>query len=417
MNANVWSPSRGPMPPPKPWPCVVDSSYVPPLQTPRRISGWRLTCTVTARRSASGAPGIWRTGWPVCRMRCAPVGRGAFPPSERLDVLSLATSTPADYHGPATRWRLDDLTAALRAHARARAMSRSTLWRMLDEADLKPPRSVYWLQSHAPAFEAKARDICHLDVHALRFSQHGRLGIGVDAKTGMQMLQRKHPTPWAQPGKPEKRAHAYLRHGVRVLSASFVVPTGPVRWPLGPTRTSEDCAAHLAHVLRPLPAMQHYDWVVDNRHTHWSLEVCRRVAAWCDLPFVPKALQRGVQRRAVLSDPTHKHVLHCTPKHGSWLTQVVWWGGGWLAVFSSAGIFVRSTTLRLSCLMTLRCTTPIMRIRIGGPLPGNRWSGPRPSVKPGGNSGRDGHGLALAPTVLHVLCTPLGRINGLRLNW
>jgi hypothetical protein len=260
-------------------------------------------------------------------MRCAPVGRGAFPPSERLDVLSLATSTPADYHGPATRWRLDDLTAALRAHARARAMSRSTLWRMLDEADLKPPRSVYWLQSHAPAFEAKARDICHLDVHALRFSQHGRLGIGVDAKTGMQMLQRKHPTPWAQPGKPEKRAHAYLRHGVRVLSASFVVPTGPVRWPLGPTRTSEDCAAHLAHVLRPLPAMQHYDWVVDNRHTHWSLEVCRRVAAWCDLPFVPKALQRGVQRRAVLSDPTHKHVLHCTPKHGSWLTQVAWWGG------------------------------------------------------------------------------------------
>ncbi len=33
---------------------------------------------------------------------------------------------------------------------------------MLEDADLKPPRSVYGLKSHAPAFEAKARDICQL---------------------------------------------------------------------------------------------------------------------------------------------------------------------------------------------------------------------------------------------------------------
>ena len=44
-----------------------------------------------------------------------------------------------------------------------------------------------------------------------------------------------------------------------------------------------------------------------------------------DLPFVPKALQRGEQRRAFLSDPTHKHVFHFTPKHGSWLNQVELW--------------------------------------------------------------------------------------------
>jgi putative transposase len=128
-----------------------------------------------------------------------------------------------------------------------------------------------------------------------------------------------------QPGKPEKREHEYIRHGVRALLASFVVPTGQLVWNLGQTRTSADWAAHLANVVQQLPAMQRYDWVVDNLNTHWSLDVCRLVAQWCHVPYLPKAWHRGVQRRAFLSDPTHQHVFHFTPKHGSWLNQVELW--------------------------------------------------------------------------------------------
>ena len=120
------------------------------------------------------------------------------------------------------------MTAVLRDYARAQAMSRSTIWRVLDEADLKPHRCVYWLKSHDPAFDAKARDICALYEHALRFYQQGRLVICVDEKTGMQILQRKYPTQVAQPGQPAKREQEYIRHGVRVLIASCVVPTGQV---------------------------------------------------------------------------------------------------------------------------------------------------------------------------------------------
>ena len=59
--------------------------------------------------------------WPVFKMRRGPVDRETFPPSERLDVISLASSTTEQHDCPATRWALDDLAATLinqAAHAR-----------------------------------------------------------------------------------------------------------------------------------------------------------------------------------------------------------------------------------------------------------------------------------------------------------
>ncbi len=240
-------------------------------------------------------------------------------------MVTIATSKPSDYGVTATRWSIDDIAATILNRAYREAMSRSTIWRILEDADLKPHKSVYWLNSHDPEFEPKAREICRLYVNAPEFYEHGRLVICCDEKTGMQMLQRKYPTQLAEPGKPEKREHEYIRHGTRVLITSFAVPTGEVVWDLGSTRTSEDFAAHLSHAATHFSAMEHVDWVLDNLNTHWSLDVCRVVAELCEVPFVPKELRRGVERRAFLSDPSHKHVLHFTPKHGSWLNQAELW--------------------------------------------------------------------------------------------
>lgn len=200
-----------------------------------------------------------------------------FSPAQRLDVVSIATRKPTTYHCPATRWSFDDLVAALQ-QGRRWTMSRASIWRLLDEADLKPHRSVYWLNSHDPDFETKAQAICTLYLNAQRAFAEGRMLICTDEKTGMQILQRKYPTQPMEPGKPEKREHEYIRHGVRALIASFVVATGQVAWNLGQTRTSTDFAAHLANVVQQLPTMPRYDWVMDNLNTHWSLDVCRLVA-------------------------------------------------------------------------------------------------------------------------------------------
>ena len=137
----------------------------------------------------------------------------------------------------------------------------------------------------------------------------------------MQILERKAPTKPAQAGRRERREHEYIRHGTRVLINSLAVATGQIAWTIGTTRKATDFVTHLQQAYQRLPRMKRYDWVMDNLNTHWSLDICRLVARWCNVPFEPQKLTKGPQRRAFLSDPSHWHVFHFTPKHGSWLNQ------------------------------------------------------------------------------------------------
>jgi transposase len=254
-----------------------------------------------------------------------PVARRSFPPDERVEVITLASERTTEHDCQATRWSLDDLARELVNRHADEAMRRSTIQRILDNADLKPHRSVYWLNSHDPDFDANAATICRLYVRSPMLFRQGELVICSDEKTGMQILQRKYPTQLARPGHPEKREHEYIRHGTRALIASFVVPTGEVVWNLGPTRTSIDFANHLKQVADRFGDWDRITWVVDNLNTHWSREACAVLAALNRLAFEPRRLRTGAERRAFLTDPEHHYRFVFTPKHGSWLNQVELW--------------------------------------------------------------------------------------------
>jgi transposase len=241
--------------------------------------------------------------------------------STRVQVIAVASTLPQDQERVVTRGTLDEMVATLLDARHTDTISRSSIWRILNDLDLKPHKSEYWLNSHDEDFAAKAHMICQLYAQAIEASQQGRLVICCDEKTGMQVLERKAPTKPAQPGRCERREHEYIRHGTRVLINALAVATGHIAWTLGTTRKATDCVAHLQRAYQILPHMERYDWVMDNLNTHWSLDVCRLVARWCQVPFEPAKLKKGVQRRAFLSDPRHRHVLHFTPKHGSWLNQ------------------------------------------------------------------------------------------------
>jgi transposase len=239
----------------------------------------------------------------------------------RVQVISVASTLPQDQNRSVTRWSLTEIVTALLETLATDAISRSSIWRILEDVDLKPHKSEYWLNSHDEDFDAKAQPICQLYVGALEAYAQGRLVICCDEKSGMQVLERKAPTKPAQAGRRERREHEYIRHGTRVLINSLAVATGQLAWTIGATRKAPDFVAHLKRAYQHLPRMKRYDWVMDNLNTHWSLEVCRLVARWCRVPFEPHKLKKGPQRRAFLSDSSHQHVFHFTPKHGSWLNQ------------------------------------------------------------------------------------------------
>src|SRR5262245_23260286 len=132
-------------------------------------------------------------------------------------------------------------------------MARSTIQRIMAEADLKPHRNRYWLHSDDPDFEAKALDICRLYLDAPRLYRHGELILCVDEKTGIQALERLHPTKPLRPGTPELQEFEYFRHGTRCLLATLVVATGQVIGSVTQQRKTWDFVRHIRDVVEQLP--------------------------------------------------------------------------------------------------------------------------------------------------------------------
>lgn len=180
-------------------------------------------------------------------------------------------------------------------------------------------------------FRDDAISVCSLYQQAFSLHEQGVHLICCDEKTGMQALERAHPTKPAIPGYVERREEHYLRHGTQCLTANFEVATGRLLPPtLAATRTEEDFANH---VLQTVAADLDGEWIfiLDNLNTHNSESLVHLVAALCELEQdLGTKGRRGIlrskaTRAAFLSDPTHRIRFVYTPKHTSWLNQIELW--------------------------------------------------------------------------------------------
>src|SRR5262249_23136916 len=114
--------------------------------------------------------------------------------------------------------------------------------------------------------------------------QKGELVLCVDEKTGIQALERLHPTKPAGPGLPELQETEYIRHGTRCLLATLVVPTGQVIGSVTAQRGTWDYVRHIRDVVEQCADHPRYHWVMDNLNTHYSFELAG--SGW-GLPPIP----------------------------------------------------------------------------------------------------------------------------------
>ena len=154
--------------------------------------------------------------------------------------------------------------------------------------------------------------ICTVYAYAPMLEALGCHVVSTDEMTGIQALERAAPTRPMRPGYPERREHEYIRHGTRSLIATFNIATGVVVAPaLGPTRTEEDFAAHLAQVIATDPDAS-WLFLADNLNTHQSEALVRLVTDRCGLPDElgvkgqSGVLQSMPSRATFLSDPAHR---------------------------------------------------------------------------------------------------------------
>jgi hypothetical protein len=226
----------------------------------------------------------------------------------RCQVIGMACGKPSDF-GVMYRetWTMDSLLEAYlqkqqQAAGDLDAMSRTSVLRILNEAEIRPHRIKMWLHSPDPLFREKVAEICELYLHPVP----GRHLVCVDEKTGMQALGRKHSGRAPQPGRDARMDYEYVRHGTRKLLACWDVRTGEVYGEVRANRTAEDLVEFMEEVARRYPTGD-VDVVWDNLNIHYD-GACAR---WTQFN----------QRHG------GRFHFHYTPIHASWLDQVELWFG------------------------------------------------------------------------------------------
>ncbi len=164
-------------------------------------------------------------------------------------------------------------------------------------------------------------------------AKEGEKVISNDEMTGVQALERKHPSLPLRPGKVERREFEYIRHGTLSFIVNFEVATGQVGCvSCGPTRTEQDYLNHIETTVAAEPDVTRWHFVVDNLNTHQSESLVRFVAAESDIVDSDLGVKgksgilKSMKSRAeFLRNPDHRIVFHYTPKHASWMNQIEIW--------------------------------------------------------------------------------------------
>jgi transposase len=212
---------------------------------------------------------------------------GKFTPEQITLLLALACEPPEHSGRPISHWTVAELVDEAKKRTIVASISKSQMRRYLNEAELKPHKTRYWLNTKEKdpvEFQRKVEEVCDCYKDAPRlFAEENTHTVCIDEMTGIQALERIAPTLSMKPGQTECREFEYKRHGTLTYIGNFEVVTGQLIAPtIGPTRTEDDFVLHVAQTVATDPTAS-WVFVVDNLNIHASEGLVKSVAQQCNL--------------------------------------------------------------------------------------------------------------------------------------
>ena len=230
-------------------------------------------------------------------------------------VVSVACIKPKEVGLAAELWTLSALAGHIAAQAEAAGFPRlaragkSTIWRILNENQLKPHKITYYLERRDPDFDRKMQEVLmvyrEVALQAEGSVQDGRphpvYTVSIDEKPGVQALGLTAPDLPPVPGKAPTvgRDYEYVRHGTLSILAGIDLHSGHVFAQVEDRHRSREFIGLLRSIDAYYPPEAVVRVVLDNHSSHISKET----------------------RAYLATRPGRFQYVH-TPKHGSWLNLI-----------------------------------------------------------------------------------------------
>lgn len=230
-------------------------------------------------------------------------------------VVSVACTKPKDHGLAAELWTISALASFVSEGARAAGFDRlanagkSTVWRILNENDIKPHKIRYYLEKRDPEFDRKMQEVLMVYRDVSIYSEgavhdarpNAIYTVSVDEKPGVQAIGLTAPDLPPVPGKAQAvgRDYEYVRRGTVSILAGIDLHSGQIFANVEDRHRSVEFIALLKRLDEHYPQDAIIRIVLDNHSAHISKETTAYLA----------------------TRPGRFEYVH-TPKHGSWLNLI-----------------------------------------------------------------------------------------------